>query len=337
MTVWAEIFVLLAVCLVCSVATAAAAAGDAPADGSLMGPPAGLHAQEELFKAIDTNDVAGVRKVLAKLRADGRALPAPDRHGRTALHEAAQYSSGPEGEEIISLLVEAGADPNAQNVIKETPLHFAGFNENGAGNVRALVKHGAKLDARDEDGSTPLHDANGAATTQAMLDAGADPRAVSDTGASPLHGSSTDVAALVKAGADPNAADRDGFTPLHFAAYTARADRAKALIAANAKVNPRTTKDYFRRPPGTPKEFADDPTDDVPAGSTPLDIARRKHDAKKWVTGKYRDVVEVLERAGGKTVKVRTFPWRMIGLGLVLVSFAMFAGLLMMVAKFVRR
>jgi ankyrin repeat protein len=103
---------------------------------------------------------------------------------------ATSYGSG----EIVSLLLEHGANPNVQNVTDETPLYravsfgkvevtrlllesgadpnvhewhrgFTPLHEAAESNepelIRLLVAHGARLDGHDKDGRTPLNIAVG--------------------------------------------------------------------------------------------------------------------------------------------------------------------------------
>ena len=67
--------------------------------------------------------------------------------------------------EAIALLVDRGADVNAANDLGETALH--GAAQRGADSVvRALAAHGAKLDAKNRRGRTPLDEAIGQATEE---------------------------------------------------------------------------------------------------------------------------------------------------------------------------
>lgn len=68
----------------------------------------------------------------------------------TALHAAASRGDL----EIVRMLLEAGADPNARQEGGFVPLHSAAQN----GNVpvaELLLEHGAKADARNDKGKTP--------------------------------------------------------------------------------------------------------------------------------------------------------------------------------------
>jgi ankyrin repeat protein len=55
--------------------------------------------------------------------------------------------------EIVELLLEAGADPNARQERGFVPLHDAAANGN-VGLVDLLLKHGARPDAKTDDGKT---------------------------------------------------------------------------------------------------------------------------------------------------------------------------------------
>ena len=60
----------------------------------------------------------------------------------TALHRAASYSH----EEIVRLLINAGADVNVQNFFTGGALHFAAYRQN-VNIIRMLLAHGADVNA----------------------------------------------------------------------------------------------------------------------------------------------------------------------------------------------
>ena len=123
--------------------------------------------------------------------------------------------------------------------------------------VRGCLAAEAEVDARSEDGSTPLHLAAlrtaNPAVVAALVDAGADVNARDEGGDTPLHYAVfTDtpavITALVESGAWVNARDMDGRTPLHSAAGSNDSPAVvTTLIAAGAWVN--TRDDDGKTPP----------------------------------------------------------------------------------------
>ena len=59
---------------------------------------------------------------------------------------------------ILELIARAGADVNARNKRRQTPLHI-GVNKGHLNVVRTLLELGCHPSLQDSDGDTPLHDA----------------------------------------------------------------------------------------------------------------------------------------------------------------------------------
>lgn len=104
----------------------------------------------DLTAAASANDVRGVRRALRKgVDADARG----PQGGATALH----YAVRAEARDAIAALIEAGADPNLQDVNGNTPLWDAvSSTRSGPDVVRALIAAGADRAVRNRSGSSPL-------------------------------------------------------------------------------------------------------------------------------------------------------------------------------------
>lgn len=115
--------------------------------------------------------------------------------GDTALHiAAATYEA-----ELARDLVIAGAITEAANRRDAMPLHYAVDGNPGSARwnpaaqqetVLCLVELGAKANAADKNGTTPLHRAvrnRCAAAVEALLEVGADPHATNRRGSTPMQ------------------------------------------------------------------------------------------------------------------------------------------------------
>lgn len=127
----------------------------------------------------------------------------------------------------VRSLLDAGADPNAMDGSRITPLMWAG-RAGGVDTIRALIAGGAKLDTRDQavNGWTALvhaiHKGQDDAAVE-LLDAGADPNIRCDGGSTALmfasaYGNTRIVRVLLDRGADPHAEATGGVTALWNAA-----------------------------------------------------------------------------------------------------------------------
>ena len=84
-----------------------------------------------------------------------RELDAQNEYGYTALMNACALP-GDVGKEIITLLLEAGCNPNVQDNEGYTFLHWlaaVGCDEM----IPAVIAAGATVDARSDDSETPAH------------------------------------------------------------------------------------------------------------------------------------------------------------------------------------
>jgi ankyrin repeat protein len=167
------------------------------------------------------------------------------RDGRTALHESTGRAGEPRPS-IVTVLLKAGARPDAVDAAGETALFLAAGRAQGLANVEVLLSASAKPDIAARNGRAPLHEAVAAGNrpiAEALLRAGAAASPKDAEGDTPLHLAARQdtvemLELLLKHGADPKARNRLGDTPLDTAhkSYRARAeDVLRAAPAAPAR------------------------------------------------------------------------------------------------------
>jgi len=172
--------------------------------------------------------------------------------------------------------------------------------------VKALIDSGADVNAGDELGETPLHDAvvrDYGEISMLLIEKGADVNAPDVRGLTPVHaaawgGYGDMVDLLISKGADIDARDKDGLTPLHTAALAGRLETVALLIAKGADVNAKSEKNLtplHAAALGGDREtaaFLIDKGADVNArsidGLTPLQTASQKNNS---------EVVELLSKS----------------------------------------
>jgi ankyrin repeat protein len=118
-------------------------------------------AAETLAVAIQTGDLAALRQVLVE-QPDLASTPLGGRFKtRTALHVVTDWPGYfPNGPQVVRVLVEAGADPNARSPGDETPLHWAASSDD-VDVAEALIDAGADIEAPHGSIGTPLANAIG--------------------------------------------------------------------------------------------------------------------------------------------------------------------------------
>ena len=120
-----------------------------------------------LVDAIHAGDVARVRELVAENPNLAASRIVDDKGGSgTSLHAVTDWPGYfPNGPEIVSILIGAGADPNIAvegSWHAETPLHWAASSDD-VDVARALIDGGADIEATGASlgGGTPLDDAVG--------------------------------------------------------------------------------------------------------------------------------------------------------------------------------
>lgn len=163
----------------------------------------------------------------------GVSINEPDEDGDTALHFAANI------DELHCLrhLLALNAGINVANKQGRAPLHWACTNHV---NISILLMEGAKVNAPDNKGFTPLHHAaayGNEACVLALINGKADVHATNKDGVTPLHSAASKhnnqtIAALLKNGAPINAKTKHGITP--FQSAIGDSEPISTLIAAGA-------------------------------------------------------------------------------------------------------
>ena len=158
--------------------------------------------EQTLFYAIQLGHVSAAKKLTSRYRdlLSSGCL-------RHALSVAARQGHAP----LVSVLVEAGADPDSADAEGWTPLRAAAWGGHAPA-VQVLLRSGAQVDACDSEGRTALRAAAWAGHEQV-------------------------VNCLLAAGAKVDGHDRQGRTPLIAAAYMGHADIVAALLEAGAGIN----------------------------------------------------------------------------------------------------
>lgn len=182
---------------------------------------------------------AGNRSEIERqITASPEVVQGQDAGGSTALHHAAGY--GPISN--LQLLIDKGADVNAKNRRRSTPLHWAIHDE---AKVRLLLAKGAHINAQQVQGRSPLYLAamlgNSVPTVRLLLSKGADLNLAAVNGQTPLmmaaaRGNVEAMRLLIERGADVNAKDGAGETALMAACTNGNARAVQLLIERGVDV-----------------------------------------------------------------------------------------------------
>ncbi|CAI5467002.1 unnamed protein product [Closterium sp. Yama58-4] len=189
---------------------------------------------EEIGVPVDVKDDEGETPLMLAARDDhseaatwlvehGAAVAtSAEKSGAQAIHHAAGHGSV----KILELLLDHGADPNAQSDAGPPLLWACGHGKVAAAEV--LLTRGANPDTPNEDGVNSLLTATAAGETEIvklLLKHGAQPNpGAADAGNTPA------VSALLAAGADANKRDEDGMTALDAAAAAGNKEVVELLL-----------------------------------------------------------------------------------------------------------
>lgn len=149
----------------------------------------------DVFEAATLGDLPRLRSLLEQ---DATLAKAFSRDGFTTLHLATFFGQPETAEELLR----SGADVNA---VATNPMKVAVINSAAASGradlVKLVLRAGANPNARQMMGYTALHAAaarDSVEMVEALLAAGADPTLVNDEGQSPADKAGPAVAALLK-------------------------------------------------------------------------------------------------------------------------------------------
>jgi ankyrin repeat protein len=185
----------------------------------------------ELLEAIKTNDAEAVKKL-----ASTKLVNLADEDGDFPLMNAALYGSG----QIMEILLQKGADPNAKNKDGETALMWSAQDPE---KIKLLIKHGADINMAAKTGNTVLLIAsvgnNQLPLIEFLVSQGADPLVKNQKGETSLmraalFGDSSTISYLISRGVEMDAKDTSGSTALMNSIFNVNTEATLVLLEKGA-------------------------------------------------------------------------------------------------------
>jgi ankyrin repeat protein len=199
-----------------------------------------------LTREVETN--SGTRQIMKAIEnGDSKQVESLLKSDAALVHERSvdkifplQWAVAFEQEEIVNILLKAGADPECRGPNGASPLLWA-VDANSVPLTRLFLEKGVDQDSTDQDGNGALHFAApfDGELTSLLLERKLDPQRANQAGETPLHlaarENSVQVAEmLIQAGADPNTVNKMGQTPLHYAAEEGHLEAVEFLMGKGA-------------------------------------------------------------------------------------------------------
>ena len=210
----------------------------------------------QFLDAASKGDVRSLKQLLAlnKHNRDNFLKEACDESGKTALMMASEAGHT----DVVSILLQKGADVNAQDIKGWTAIFYASLQESPVEEasveirikqvklLEELIKSGASINHTDSDGNSGLHlavkfcDPCGVRT---LLEKSANPKILNEDGQMPIHtvivhGSANKVVEFLPFDC-LEVKDSLGRTPLLLAALVGRLDVISTLISHGANIEAR--------------------------------------------------------------------------------------------------
>lgn len=186
---------------------------------------------EDLYRAVQDGNSKRVAKLL-RGGADARWATADRRW--TSLHVAAQNGD----QEIVQLLIEAGANVSAAESEGWTPLHLATYGGH-FDVVESLLAAGASVNQETEGGSTAVDLAvpkHKEIATLLAASGGRGKKLGADLHNAAFEGRVDDVRDLLEWGAEVGYRSPESFSPLDVAAFAGQLECVRLLLAAGSEM-----------------------------------------------------------------------------------------------------
>ena len=195
--------------------------------------PTVVPADGDIFRSVRAGSTDDVKQILSLRKATARDVT---EFGVSLLHLAANMGNV----ELVRLLIQEGADVNAQDEDGDSPLHSAMVRADNYDVARTLLENGADLSSRAIDGKTPLHTFFNTTVSQVLMRDEWVEKVLSDSEhlsiAHMLAWSSRSTVALFQRGllydhGDMMSTDSFGRTSVHFATSRGNIDILSYLLS----------------------------------------------------------------------------------------------------------